>query len=606
MDVSTWLRDLGLANYVPVFRANDIDAEVLSRLTAEDLSAIGVTSVGHRRKLLDAIVALRGDAAGGAAEPIAATTRPVDAERRQLTVLFCDLVGSTELAARLDPEDLREVMGGYHRITAAAVERFEGHVARYLGDGVLAYFGWPRAHEDAAERAVRAGLELVGAVARLESHADVRLQARVGIATGQVVVGDLVGEGAARDEAVVGETPNLAARLQALAKPGTVVISQGTRRLVGGLFDLDDLGPQRLKGFAEPLAVWQVSGASRAEGRFEAGHTAGLTPLVGRDEELALLLRSWRRARDGEGQIVLLSGEPGIGKSRIVQEVRERLAHERHLRLTHQCSPYHQTSPLHPVIEQLERAAGFERDDPSEYSRALELCRQVGETPHLFPTMWGLWHFYLSQGACQTARELGDELLTLAEQRGDPMLLVAAHQAIGRSLYHLGDFAAALPHLEQARAGLERKLDPLPHLRYAVAPGVQCMATLGQLLWCLGCPDQALRRGREAVRSARELSHLNSLTFSMYFAIRLHLFRGELHEADELAESALALSTKHGFTFWTAMILFLRGWTRCLQGRGADGVAWMRAGFTDALATGAKTMRPAFCALLAEACGQAG
>ena len=212
------------------------------------------------------------------------------------------------------------------------------------------------------------------------------------------------------------------------------------------------------------------------------------------------------------------------------------------------------------------------------YSRALELCRQVGETPHLFPTMWGLWHFYLSQGACQTARELGDELLTLAEQRADPMLLVAAHQALGRSLYHLGDFAAALPHLEQARAGLERKLDPLPHLRYAVAPGVQCMATLGQLLWCLGYPDQALRRSREAVRSARELSHLNSLSFSMYFAIRLHLFRGDVHEAEELPETALALSIKHGLTFWTAMILFLQGWARCLQGRGADGVARMRAG----------------------------
>ena len=367
MDVSTWLRDLGLANYVPAFRANDIDAEVLSRLTAEDLTRhrrdVGRTSSQAARRHRRTRARMR---PGRAAEPIAATTRPVDAERRQLTVLFCDLVGSTELAARLDPEDLREVMGGYHRITAAAVERFEGHVARYLGDGVLAYFGWPRAHEDAAERAVRAGLELVGAVARLESHADARLQARVGIATGQVVVGDLVGEGAARDEAVVGETPNLAARLQALAKPGTVVISQGTRRLVGGLFDLDDLGPQRLKGFAEPLAVWQVSGASRAEGRFEAGHTAGLTPLVGRDEELALLLRRWRRARGGEGQVVLLSGEPGIGKSRLMQEVRERLAHERHLRLTHQCSPYHQTSPLHPVIEQLERAAGFERDDPSE------------------------------------------------------------------------------------------------------------------------------------------------------------------------------------------------------------------------------------------------
>jgi class 3 adenylate cyclase/predicted ATPase len=278
-------------------------------------------------------------------------------------VLFCDLVGSTALAARLDPEDLREVIGAYHRATAAVVECFEGHVARYLGDGVLAYFGWPRAHEDDAERAVRAGLQLVEAVAGLEPHAEVRLQARVGIATGQVVVGDIVGEGATRDEAVVGETPNLAARLQALAEPGTVVISQASRRLVGGLFELDDHGPQRLKGFAEPLAVWRVTGEGRAEGRFEARQTGGLTPLVGRDEEISLLLRRWRQASEGEGQVVLLDGEPGIGKSRLVRELRGRLGDESQLRLIYQCSLHHQTSPLYPLIEQLGRDAGFERDD---------------------------------------------------------------------------------------------------------------------------------------------------------------------------------------------------------------------------------------------------
>jgi class 3 adenylate cyclase len=264
MDVSKWLRDLGLENYAQAFQANDIDAKVLPRLTADDLTALGITSVGHRRRLLDAIAALDQERCPAGTEPIAAAARPLEAERRQLTVLFCDMVGSTELAARLDPEDLREVMRSYQSACADVVGRFEGHVARFLGDGALAYFGWPRAHEDDAERAVRAGLELVEAVAGLEPRAEVRLQARVGIATGQVVVGDLVGAGVARDEAVVGETPNLAARLQAVAAAGSVVISQSTRRLVGGVFELTELGPQRLKGFTEPLSAWQVEGQGRA------------------------------------------------------------------------------------------------------------------------------------------------------------------------------------------------------------------------------------------------------------------------------------------------------------------------------------------------------
>ena len=246
---------------------------------------------------------------------------------------------------------------------AEVVKRWDGHVAKYMGDGVLAYFGWPRAHEDDAERAVRAGLELVETVAGLRPGAGANAAARVGIATGLVMVGELIGEGPAQEQTVVGETPNLAARLQALADPGAVVISSRTRRLVAGGFELDDLGHHRLKGFAEPMAAWRVARTSRAEGRFEAHQTAGLTPLVGRAEEISLLLRRWQQARDGEGQVVLLSGEPGIGKSRIVRELRERLSDQAHVGLSYHCSPHHQTSPLHPIIEQLERAAGFERDD---------------------------------------------------------------------------------------------------------------------------------------------------------------------------------------------------------------------------------------------------
>jgi class 3 adenylate cyclase/predicted ATPase len=370
VDIAAWLRDLGLERYEQAFREHEIDAEILPKLTSDDLREIGVAAIGHRRRLLEAIAALT-DGPGrappvGQGAPIeaAVAARPAEAERRQLTVLFCDLVGSTDLSARLDPEDLREVMGAYQTCVAAVVRRWEGHVARYLGDGALAYFGWPRAHEDDAERAVRAGLELVDAVGQLQAGAEARLAARVGIATGQVVVGDLIGPDAADKDSVVGETPNLAARLQAVAQSGDVVISQATRRLVGGLFELHDLGLQRLKGFSEPLTVWRVAGVGRAEDRFEARQTAGLTALVGRDEEIALLLRRWQQVKDSEGQVVLLSGEPGIGKSRLVRELRGRLGGEPHICLLRQCSPHHQTSPLHPVIEQLERAAGFERDDP--------------------------------------------------------------------------------------------------------------------------------------------------------------------------------------------------------------------------------------------------
>jgi class 3 adenylate cyclase/tetratricopeptide (TPR) repeat protein len=368
VDVAAWLRGLGLEQYEPAFRDNGIDAEILPKLTLEDLKDIGVTRVGDRRKLIEAIAALR---AGAPPSPVAeqpsvvpepAAAPSSDAERRQLTLMFCDLVGSTALSARLDPEDLRAVFGAYHRRCAEVIERAGGFVAKYMGDGVLAYFGYPRADEHDAERAVRAGLALVEAVARLDTAAAEALRVRVGIATGLVVVGDLIGQGAAQEQAVVGETPNLAARLQALAEPGTVVIAPSTRRLTGGLFDYADLGAVEIKGLAAPVAASRALRESGAESRFEALR-ATRTPLVGRDEELALLRRRWQQAKSGEGCVVLVSGEPGIGKSRLAESVVERLAGEPHTRLRLFCSPHHQDHALYPTIAQLERAAGFRRED---------------------------------------------------------------------------------------------------------------------------------------------------------------------------------------------------------------------------------------------------
>jgi class 3 adenylate cyclase/predicted ATPase len=366
VDVAAWLRELGLERYEQAFRDNDIDAAVLPELTADDLIGLGVTSIGHRRKMLAAIARLHAaEASEARTSAYDEAPQHSDAERRQLTVLFCDLVGSTELAARLDPEDMGQVIRAYHSTCTEVIERWEGHVAKYMGDGVLAYFGWPRAHEDDAERAVRAGLATIDALSGVETSAGKALAARIGIATGLVMVGELIGQGGAQEQTVVGETPNLAARLQALAEPGIVVISQRTRRLVGGLFELGDLGPQRLKGFAEPVRAFRVEGEGRAEGRFEALHGQHLTPLVGREHELGILLERWAWAKDGDGQVMLLSGEPGIGKSRIVQALREQVRADRPAVLNHYCSPYHRNSALHPVIAQLERAAGVGSDDPS-------------------------------------------------------------------------------------------------------------------------------------------------------------------------------------------------------------------------------------------------
>lgn len=375
MNIGEWLLGLGLPSYEQAFRDNGVDLKVLPRLTGDDLKEIGVAAVGDRRKILDAIAALA--SAPLPAAVVAAAGPPPHAERRQVTIMFVDLAGSTELSRRIDPEELGEILRTYQNGVAGEITRFEGHVAKFMGDGVLAYFGWPRANEDGAERAVRAGLAIAVAVGRLPVPGGEKLAARVGIATGLVVIGDLIGEGAAQEEAVTGETPNLAARLQTLAAPGTVVIADSTRRLLGGLFELSGLGASQLKGFADPVPAWRVVGESGVESRFEALHGTELTPLVGRGEELDLILSRWRQAKNG-GQVVLISGEPGIGKSRLVLAVRERLEAEPKKLLNFACSPHHINSALFPFVTQLERAARLAGDDTPE-SKLDRLERLLGE-----------------------------------------------------------------------------------------------------------------------------------------------------------------------------------------------------------------------------------
>jgi len=360
-EIVDWLEQLGMSEYARCFAENKIDVSVLPYLTDQDLKDY---SCKHFPPIPE------GDPdAPAAPEPLTAGTEPKaqeSAERRQVTVMFCDLVGSTALASRFDPEDLRKVITAYHRCVAGTVARFDGFVAKYMGDGVLVYFGYPQAHEDDAERAIRAGLTVIEAVGRLDLPE--RLSVRLGIASGLVVVGDLIGVGEAQERGIVGETPNLAARLQGLAEPGRLIIAENTRQQLGALFDLEDLGLRTIAGFAEPQRIWRVLAESGLISRFEALRSQA-APLIGRDEEMDLLLRRWAQAKAGEGRVVLVSGEPGIGKSRLTAALVESIAGERYTRLRYFCSPFHQDSALHPFILQLERAAGFVRDDTAEQKR---------------------------------------------------------------------------------------------------------------------------------------------------------------------------------------------------------------------------------------------
>jgi class 3 adenylate cyclase/tetratricopeptide (TPR) repeat protein len=440
LDIEQWLAELGLGQYAAAFRANDIDGGLLADLTAEDLESIGVTSVGHRRKLLAAIARISEAPPSPQPKHLPAghgEARSHEAERRQLTVMFVDLVGSTALSTQLDPEDMRSVLTAYQNAVAGAVTRFEGNIAKYMGDGVLCYFGYPRAHEDDAERAVRAGTAICETVKSLSTPAGSKLSARIGIATGLVVVGDLVGAGAAQEEAVVGDTPNLAARLQALAVPGQIVVAASTRRLVGEVFSFGNLGDQELKGISARTSAFAVLGERASESRFEARASGTLAPLIGREQELALMLERWTRAKSGEGQVVVLTGEAGIGKSRLTRAMIDAVSREPHIRLSYQCSPYHADSPLYPVIQQLAFASGFESDDSNE-DKLDRLDRVVvgaeSDRP-LFAALMGIdfakrydsLNLTAQQQRIRTLDALAGQLAALASQRPVFFILEDAH-----------------------------------------------------------------------------------------------------------------------------------------------------------------------------------
>jgi class 3 adenylate cyclase len=432
----------------------------------------------------------------------ATASHPLEAERRQLTVLFCDLVDSTVLARQLDPEELREVVRAYQAACAKVISRYEGHIAQYLGDGLLVYFGYPQAHEDDAQRAVHAGLGMIEAIGqlntRLGSAQGVQLAVCLGVHTGLVVVGE-VGGSTRQAQLALGETPNLAARLQGMAAPNTLVVSAATLQLLQGFFACQSLGTPLLKGFAQPLEVYQVLSESTARSRLDTVGSTGLTPLVGREQEVGLLRERWAQVKDGLGQVVLLSGEAGIGKSRLVQVLKEHVASEPQAWLTPcQCAPYYQNTALYPLIDLLERIAlHFEREESSEQ----KLRKLEG-----FLVQYGL--------PLAEAVPLFAALLSLPLGTDYAPLTGSPEQQKQQTLQALLTILLRIAAQHRVHA-----------FRYGQGSGVACRAYVAVTLWWLGYPEQALQRGHEAVTLARELAHPFSLGFALFLTAWVPQFR---------------------------------------------------------------------------------
>ena len=378
-DIALWLKNIGLEKYAEVFAKHDVDLDVAPNLSEKDLEKLGL-SLGHRRKFLAAVAKLRG--AQTTYHPAQADAPRQEAggvERRQVTVLFSDLVGSTALASQLDPEDMDRLLQEYRKVCAAVVNRYDGHVAQYLGDGIVAFFGFPAAQEHAAERAVRAGLEIAAAVGRLKRPDGSALQSRIGIATGLVAAGTA---GVLGEQTVVGDAPNLAARLQSLAEPGCVLVGPVTHRLTEAFFEYLFVGEHAVKGYRELIPMWKVLGEAAIESRFISARTAGTDPILGRERETAILVDAWQRATNGNGHVVVLSGEAGIGKSRLLEALVEHLGDTPLRLLRAQCSPYHGNTVLYPILQLLSHQLDLRRDlsDAENLQRVERMLERIGRS----------------------------------------------------------------------------------------------------------------------------------------------------------------------------------------------------------------------------------